>query len=64
VDDEALIHEVEVGLATNDDLKRAVTTRELRKVLVAADSEDEAVRIAIAMTWRGDLMVTHAHYVL
>lgn len=64
MDDTPLIHEVEVGLATNEDLKRGVTTAELRKVLVAANSEDEAVRIAIAMTWRGDLMVTHAHYVL
>jgi hypothetical protein len=58
------VHEVEVGLSTNDALKDGVVVAELRKVLVAADHPDEAVRIAIDMAWRGDVVVTHAHYVL
>lgn len=59
-----MVHEVEIGLATHDDLRHGVTAGEIRKVLVAADTADEAVRTAIDMAWRGDQQITYAHYAL
>lgn len=59
------LFEFEVHVASNDDLKRGVTAREIVKVLVADTDSWAAYKVAVAMMWpeETDDMVTACWWV-
>lgn len=57
------VFEFEVRVSTHDGLKRGRTALRVSKVLVAEDDLRAAYRTAVAMVWRGDVIVTSCEWV-
>jgi hypothetical protein len=58
------VYAFEVRRASNDELKQGITAAEVVKVLVSGEVTSwSAYKVAIAMAWRPDRMVTYCQVI-